>query len=472
MRPSRLLLFALAACGSGALTPVDSGAPPPHPPGSVTFHWTFNGGTETCASAGVESVQLYLGLRPLLRAPCLGREGQSLTVDALTESDTSWALTATSALATLTTATGRLPFQPERAQDVTVDLGFDPKTTGAVAFLWTFDHGQSCAQANVETVDVALDGRHVRFACSGVAGERGTLPGLRAGAHPFTLLGLRGGEPVMKKSGQALVTLGKTSELAVDLSRIDPAALGSLTFTWRFEVRSNAGASPLESCAAAQTETVTLQVGDEAPLTVPCLSFEAGHARSIKVPLLPPGALKYTVTGGQRKASGTAVVTAGADQAVDLRLTASSLLSGSVLLEPRFGGQSCTEAGVAQLRVQVGGLITPLDTLVACDALPWRSNGFYPASYPVTLSATGRGGIEYLASGKLMLGEPASRCCPSTSANRQTRARPRRSSTSRSPRRRRRAARRGCSGCACSSPTRKTRWWPAPSARWAAPSCR
>ncbi len=239
--------------GGGSVVALD--AVPAHSTagGSATLRYTFNG--KSCAAAGVNVVHMSVDGAVLADAnnnadlPCsqggidgvsvspLSAGGHVVDVTGLVNGQVAYLLQGIS----VTVVDGQ-------DTSVTPDLAPAAATTGSAELTWSFVNGMTCAQAQVDSVDVAfdpapdgsggVDAGTVPCATSGVDGA--TFDGLAPGNHTVAITGLRHATPNDKlvyvthtppRAERFLA--GITTSLDVSADAASPG-LGGAALVWQF----------------------------------------------------------------------------------------------------------------------------------------------------------------------------------------------------------------------------------------------
>ncbi|MBW2733281.1 MAG: hypothetical protein JRH20_12885 [Deltaproteobacteria bacterium] len=367
--------------------------------GAITFTWTLAGGSEDCANAHVSTVEVYVAGKKSF-FPCHGATGQGGTLEGIPAGEYDFRLEGTGPNTTSAIARGKVTVVAGEVVSVDVDLQHEAYRGGSVLFQWTFAGGKSCAEAGVDEVQIAFADRTASFPCAGPQGQQTEMTELESGAHHFTITGTSATVLRAKAIGEVLVVEDETQSFPVDLQLINPDSTATATITWRFD---DSSATETSGCAIHGSERVYVEVGDEVPMLLPCLDFLTPGARQATLTHLLAGEVTIRVSAGASQAEQQATLLAGEETSLDFYLrNYSSPTHGSERILWTFGGKPCAEAGVSQLRLKVGGLITPIDKTVLCGdgtySAPLGSFG----TYPYELSATGPGGVQYAASGNLI----------------------------------------------------------------------
>jgi hypothetical protein len=413
-------LVLLSACGGGSggtahpdggggsdAAQQEGGAPGS---GDVHFVWTFAGGSETCAGAGVHAIQVMLA-GALTTFPCTGAAGQSGTVVGVPAGDQSFTLSglAVSLGSGVASGAGVAHVLAGQTVDVAVDLSAAKTGGGDVTFQWSFEGGKTCSDAGAAKVKVSIDGQVATFDCDGANGQQGTVVHVGAGQPGFTIVAgaAATGAAVAQASGQVLVTAGQTVTFPVVLRLIDPTTSGRLVLRWGFGLLRGM----TTGCAGAKVERLRVQIGSGASFGVPCLDFAGPAQRQVIVPNVPAGPTQILVTSDALFTSGygwssgmsTVNVTAQQDSAVQVGLSAETINSplNAVQFHWTFAGKTCAQAGVGQISVNVPNAGSMQATCNA-DGSFRLPNVFQAGTSSFTLSATATGGVVYGAAGSFI----------------------------------------------------------------------
>lgn len=405
-----LMMIIVWGCKDSGLQPTDDaglsgdtitstdGPPTPSGTGAVIFKWTFAEGAEDCAGAGISTITVQINGEDTL-FPCFGRGGQNGTVSGITPGELPYIITGSGLTWTQRAdAQNKVTVVEGQAVTVEVDLLHNKGEGGGLLFQWTFDGGKGCSAVGVTEMQVDIVDRSLRFPCQGNLGQQSEVKNLPLGSFPFTITGLGNGEIRARASGLVMAPEETTTPFPVDLQLLDQTNAASIDLTWRFP--------SAQGCAATQNETVVVWVGDGAPVKFPCQDFATPGARQATLTHLLPGPVKIMIFTGFWEAKQQVTLVAGQTIAADFELRADlspTINDHTQQLLWTFGGQSCTEAGVSQVNLEVGGLMTPIDQPVMCGDGSHKTSFSLTAGkqYPYTLSATGTGGVQYQASGEI-----------------------------------------------------------------------
>src|SRR5262245_43872260 len=219
-----------AMAGLAALAVLSPGCADPKR-GDVQVVWTFAG--QTCQQAGVDRIQVDIAnelLNPN-QFSCFNSDG-SINVGA----DLGAFLFATYDLTVTGLDSGGAilyqtsqPFTVRGDTVLNVDLQAAP--TGSISLDWTFA-GLSCAQAQVTSVRMSLDGHFIQTAsgsldvpCSAGGVEGTSISPLVPGTHTLYLVGMRGAQPFYWLQNQPVtVTQSSDTNVQVDLPLSQPTS--------------------------------------------------------------------------------------------------------------------------------------------------------------------------------------------------------------------------------------------------------
>jgi hypothetical protein len=226
-------------------------------------------------------------------------------------------------------------------------------TVGTLQILWTFNNGQSCAAAGVNTVSVSVSGSTFNFYCydpiSGVQGA--TLYNVLAGTQTVTLNGFAGSQPLYRWSGNLLIYGGAYNTYRQDLAYTgSPGNNSNVTFLWSFVGRN---------CNQSGVRNVTIQVtdpiGGNVNQTVPCtqLNVDGAQVNSFASGTYPFTLSVLNVNGQpQYRALGTATVNGQSSITVHVDLQAGYppvTGQGNATVGLLFGAQMCDQAGLTEV---------------------------------------------------------------------------------------------------------------------------
>lgn len=218
---------------------------------------------------------------------------------------------------------------------------------------WTFDHGLTCADVGVATIQVDVDGQRLtpnQFACANGSRLNGGayLGAFLTGSYHVTVSGLDQFDGLLYQSDSTIRVERGGTDVSVDLAR----AFSTVTLRWTFAGRT---------CAAAGVSIVHLNVDGQA-LTdlnnnpdIPCTqsgfdgaSIEplSSGAHSFGIAgLTSSGAVVYAIDGVQ--------ITApfGAETSATVDVPPASPTAATAFLTFDFDGTSCFSAGVDHIYV-------------------------------------------------------------------------------------------------------------------------
>lgn len=248
-------------------------------------------------------------------------------------------------------------------------------STGTLQLLWTFNGGQSCSAAGVNTVSVTISGSTFNFYCydpvSGVQGA--TLYNVVGGTQTVILTGFAGPQPLYQWTGNLLIYGGSFNSYRQDLSFIsNPGTADSnVTFLWSF-----AG----KSCFLAGVSNVTISVqdpiGGNVYTTVPCTQQNVDGA---VVNSFAAGTYPFTLSvlnnNGQPlyRALGTATVNGQTSITVHVDLQPGNpplTGPGNATVGLVFAGQSCARAGLSEILADLRDLN---GTVISATTVPCAS---------------------------------------------------------------------------------------------------
>ncbi len=214
--------------------------------GALGLSWTFN--DQSCADAGVTTVTVTLDGTAVTddsgnsNLPCdqLGVDG--IVIDQIAAGTHSVVLAATGANSTSYSASFSAniadQFETDLSENLTSAGGTGTGGTTASAELsWSFA-GMSCADAQVDTVTVTVDGASAgSFPCTASGVDGGTVTGLAAGSHTIAISGVRGSgstaELVYLGGSTASFLAGDTTHLLLNAPATAPG-VGGVTLTLSF----------------------------------------------------------------------------------------------------------------------------------------------------------------------------------------------------------------------------------------------
>lgn len=198
--------------------------------GKVTLHWSFGG--RTCAQAGIATVHASVDNQVLTDAsnnsdlPCTQAGLDGTTVDPLVPGMHNFDLVGVDSTGQARYTFFGLSVTAIAGQnvDASPDLAPGSPTTASANLTWAFA-GQSCAQANVDLVQIFLDPNPdgsggaavgtVPCTTNGVDGA--AVDGLTDGSHSFAVTALRAGNMVFRTHSppRTLFRVGLISDLFV-----------------------------------------------------------------------------------------------------------------------------------------------------------------------------------------------------------------------------------------------------------------
>ncbi len=225
--------------------------------GSVSLLWSFAG--QTCAQANISVVHVTLDNQAVL--------GENNSADLPCHAGTGAGSDGTS-ISPLDPGNHRIDVKGYRNGQLAYDLenvtaavvaGADTQlvenlpaitsTSASAQINWSFT-GLSCAEAAVDLVRVAVDGAQVPgdFPCTAGGADAGVVTNLTAGAHSFTVQGIRntsaGGFLVYSSTQATSATFatGFTTQVLVDAASASPG-VGGAKLLWSGGVCSSATAT-------------------------------------------------------------------------------------------------------------------------------------------------------------------------------------------------------------------------------------